>query len=451
MMGTTHGDTTPWRSDMNVSASGQSSDGLAPPGVADAGALQYLHLICGRLWPAPNVVTLEGRGWRRPRRSRARTRPPDWVHSEYGLVPGIGRPPLLVPASGRIAASAVRYFNGQRTRKVRLTTKVFSLCLSSGLGGPVYSGRVRVSTPPGAESIETYLRGVLSADLRVSMSVGPPRANRKPVLQLLTPSGEPMAFAKIGTNPLTCDLVRAEHTALTGLGQAALSRVTPPRVLHYDHWNGLGILVLSPLPVWRQRRALDAAGLAAAMNEVAQVGGLTTAPLRDSGYLRKLRERVTAIEQAPERAALLQALDVLTGRHGDTVLHFGAWHGDWSPWNMASTDPDLLLWDWERFTADVPLGFDALHYQLQLKVGPAHVDPRAAATHCSVHAPQALAPFGITAAQARLTGVLYLTDLATRYLADKQEELGRRLGTPGTWLIPAIAAAARSADVSVPR
>ena len=367
----------------------------------------------------------------------------------WSLASGVHR--CSCQAVDRIAASAVRYFNGQRTLKVRLTTKVFSLGLSSGLGGAVYSGRVRVGTPPGAENIETYLKGVLARDLRVSMSVGPPRANRKPVLQLLTASGEPLAFAKIGTTPLTCDLVRAEHAALTSLGQAALNRITTPRVLHHDEWNGLGILVLSPLPVWRQRRTLDAAELATAMNEVARVNGLETGPLRDSGYLRKLRGRVSAVEQAPERAALLQALDVLTDRHGDTVLHFGAWHGDWSPWNMASTDPDLLVWDWERFTTGVPLGFDALHYQLQLEVGPAHVDPRAAATHCSVHAPQTLAPFGITGEQARLTGVLYLTDLATRYLADRQEELGARLGTPGTWLIPAIAAAARSADLSVSR
>jgi hypothetical protein len=431
---------------MDVAVSGQAEDGGVPPGAAGAGAMEYLRLICGLLWPAPNVVTLEEeRGWRGRRVGpQARTRPPGWMDSEYALVPGIGRPPLLVPAADRVAACAVRYFNRQRTLKVRLTTKVFSLCLASGLGGTVYSGRVRISTPPGAENIETYLTAVLSTDLRVSMSVGPPRANRKPVLQLLTPFGEPIAFAKVGTTPLTRDLVRTEYDALTSIGQAALSRITTPRVLHYDQWNGLGILVLSPLPVSRQRRTLQADQLAAAMNEVAQMDGLTTGPLRDSGYLRRLRERVTTVEQAPERAALLQALDVLTDRHGDTVLSFGAWHGDWSPWNMASTDPDLLVWDWERFTADVPLGFDALHYQLQLEVGPEHVDPRAAAAHCSGHAPRTLAPFGIGAAEARLTGALYLADLATRYLADKQEELGARLGTPGTWLIPAIAAAARS-------
>src|SRR5579875_3116117 len=96
MMGTTHDDITPWGPDMNVRASGAPQDGLVPPDVADAGALEYLRLICGQLWPAPNVVTLEGRGLRRqPAGSRARTRPPGWTDTGYALVPGIGRPPLL--------------------------------------------------------------------------------------------------------------------------------------------------------------------------------------------------------------------------------------------------------------------------------------------------------------------------------------------------------------------
>jgi Phosphotransferase enzyme family len=446
MMGTTHGDTTPWRSHVNVAASGQAQDELIPPDAADAGALEYLRLTCSLLWPAPNVVTLEGRGWRRPRvGSRSRSQRPGWRDGEYALVPGLGRPPLLVPASGHIAASAIRHFNGQRTLKVRLTTKVLSLCLTSGLGGTIYSGRFRASTPPGSESIETYLGRILSRDIRVSMSVGPPRANRKPILQLLGKNGEALAFVKVGATGLTRDLVRTEHAALADLGQSQLRRVTTPEVLHYGEWNGLRIVVLSPLPVWRQRRGMDAAELAAAMNEVAQLNGLQSRPLRDSSYLRKLRDRITALEQAPERAALLQAVDLLTSGHGDTVLPFGAWHGDWSPWNMASTDPDLLVWDWERFAADVPLGFDALHYRLQSEVGPGHVAPRAAAATSSAQAPQTLAPFGITTEQARITSALYLTDLATRYLADKQEEFGARNGAAGTWLIPAIATAAQSA------
>jgi hypothetical protein len=37
-----------------------------------------------------------------------------------------------------------------------------------------------------------------------------------------------------------------------------------------------------------------------------------------------------------------------------------------------------------------------------------------------------------------VVALLYLAELSTRYLADRQAEAGARLGRPGTWLIPAI-------------
>jgi hypothetical protein len=36
--------------------------------------------------------------------------------------------------------------------------------------------------------------------------------------------------------------------------------------------------------------------------------------------------------------------------------------------------------------------------------------------------------------------MLYLADLATRYLVDRQAKAGARLGAPGQWLIPAFVA-----------
>jgi hypothetical protein len=137
----------------------------------------------------------------------------------------------------------------------------------------------------------------------------------------------------------------------------------------------------------------------------------------------------------------MQALGVITDRGGQQTLTLGAWHGDWSPWNMASTGNGLLVWDWERFATGVPLGFDALHHQLQAEVIGTRSDPQAAALRCREHAPRNLAPFGLAPAQARLTAVLYLTELATRYLADRQAQAGAPLGSPRTWLIPAISQA----------
>ena len=144
-------------------------------------------------------------------------------------------------------------------------------------------------------------------------------------------------------------------------------------------------------------------------------------------------------DEGPERAALGSALDRSHAGATDTCLTFGAWHGDWSPWNMASTGRGLLVWDWERFAVRVPLGFDALHHWLQTRLA------RSTATRSTAAADrtwkcgrQLLAPFGISPLQARLTGIAYLAELAIRYLVDRQAEMGARNGDAGTWLIPAM-------------
>jgi hypothetical protein len=175
------------------------------------------------------------------------------------------------------------------------------------------------------------------------------------------------------------------------------------------------------------------------MSSVASVGGLRREPLTAGSYWQRLAGRLAAADEGAQRDALLGALDTLSARAGDARLALGSWHGDWTPWNMASTSGGLLVWDWERFTDGVPLGFDALHYKLQRDVVPGHREPRAAAADCIQGAPQSLAAFGLDAGEARITATLYLADLATRYLADRQAQAGARLGSPEAWLIPAIA------------
>jgi hypothetical protein len=292
--------------------------------------------------------------------------------------------------------------------------------------------------PAGSDTVETYLADLLRRDIRVSMYLGPPRANRKPVLHILTPAGQPVAFAKVGVNPLTRQLVHAERNSLTRMKKAGLRGITVPEVLHYGRWQGLDILVLSVLPAWQRRQPLSAPQLVEAMAMVARVEGLRSGPLHGSHYLQRLRTRLANADVGPDQAALLWLVDEFAAKAGDTVLAYGAWHGDWAPWNMTNTSDGLLLWDWERFTRDVPLGFDALHCRLQTDLGLRHREPKAAATACAQDAVRILAPFSVGAGQARITGLLYLADLATRYLSDRQAEAGARHGAPGSWLIPAL-------------
>ncbi len=354
------------------------------------------------------------------------------------MLPRHADPRLLLPADRRAGAAAVRHYGEPGSRTSSLRKWATWLSVTSNAATSLFPDRLRIDAPPDSPTIASYLHEALGRDFCLSMYVSDARANRKPVLQLLTPEGAPVGFAKIGVDPLTCQLVRAERDALDRLATAGLRTVSVPRVLHHGSWNGLEVLVLTPLEVMLRRHAVPQAQLWEAMQEVARVAGIEQHRTVDAEHWQRLLDRLATAPDEPQRATLETALEMFHDQGSDAVLSYGSWHGDWSPWNMASTRGSLLVWDWERFTVGVPLGFDALHYWLRTEVWRKGRTPASAARDLIPRAAGLLGPFNVDARKARLTALLYLAELAARDLADRQEDAGARLGSPGAWLIPAM-------------
>jgi hypothetical protein len=120
-------------------------------------------------------------------------------------------------------------------------------------------------------------------------------------------------------------------------------------------------------------------------------------------------------------------------------LELGAWHGDWTPWNMAYDGAVLSVWDWERYQADVPAGYDALHWASQDVIMSRRETPKDAIESLLTAAPGLLEAFDVEAVAASRIALLYLLELGTRYEGDGQEAAGARLGALETWLLPALA------------
>ncbi|SEK37387.1 hypothetical protein [Nonomuraea pusilla] len=234
-------------------------------------------------------------------------------------------------------------------------------------------------------SIVAHLAEVFGRPVEGVLHVRPARrANRKPILEVHA-GGRLLAFVKIGDSPRTRGLVAAEAAALGRLAGLGLRTVVVPEVLHHGTWQGLAVLALSPLPVRRGRvpRPL----LVTAVKEIAGTGGAA----------------------GP------------------------AWHGDLSPWNLApSRDGRLLVWDWERYETGVPYGFDALHHFFQRALR--RMAPPVAARACLARSVRELAPYGLSAAEARRTALRYLIALAHRHAADGHTPLG----PPQSWLNPVV-------------
>jgi hypothetical protein len=387
---------------------------------------EWLRELVPLLWPAPATVTLG-----RARHAGARR--------SYLILPSLERPRLLVPRRTRRAAGgAVRGYGEQSSAARRAAVKLAAAGLAVGAGDTVFRDRLEVG---GADTIEDHLTRELGRKVLVSLHLGPARANRKPVLQLLDPGGGTVGFAKVATTALTGQLVAAETATLRLLARAGLTHLTAPTALAGGSWRGLEILVQSPLPV-RQPRRPSATRLAAATAEVAAVAGIGTEPL-DGPYLAGLRERVAALPAGATRDGLAGALETLRGT--DVQLRIGSWHGDWTPWNTAVVADTVLAWDWERFASGVPVGFDALHYDLQPRAL-RNVDAAGAAATDSVRrAPGLLGPVGVPAESAAVVAVLYLVEILTRYVGDGQTRWGNwRSMTEGV-----LAAARAAAPVAV--
>ena len=242
-------------------------------------------------------------------------------------------------------------------------------------------------------------------------------------------------------SPLAQDLVRDEGHTLRLLAGAGLEQVIVPSVMLEGELEAACRCSCSVVfPLNERRVPLPARQRWAAITEIAGVRGWERAPLAGGRYLATLRERVARADATPDRERLSAAIDRLATGSGGTALTFGAWHGDWSPWNIASTRHGLLVWDWERFGLGVPFGYDALHNRLQRETAPGRTDPLLAARECVTGAAALLEPLGVDVSEARLTALAYLAELTARYLVDRQADLGGRLSAASAWLIPALEA-----------
>ncbi|MEU6410232.1 hypothetical protein [Microbispora sp. NPDC046933] len=249
----------------------------------------------------------------------------------------------------------------------------------------------RLPVGRGTDTIETHLSDVLGRRMRVVVHVRPARrANRKPILEAYDESGL-AGFVKIGDSARARRLVRYESEVLRMLAGRPLKVVVPPDVLYHGEWRGLEVLMLSPLPVTSRR--VPSRLLVSAAREIAAIR-----PYDEAG--------------SEEEAA---------------------WHGDFTPWNVAAAaDGRLLVWDWERFAVGVPLGFDALHHFFHRALR--RMPPAVAARSCLAQAGGLLEPFGVDVARARRTAAHYLVALAERHHRDGHEPLG----PPAVWLNPLV-------------
>ena len=397
---------------------------LPPPPPRDVGSA--VVAAAELLWPAPARVEVTHR--------RAKVDAGRRVVRELLLAPDATHPRLVTPANAHRAGAAIASRrNGSGGLVGRIAGRSAAALVRVGAADRLVSARLRVTAPADArlDDIETKLSDLLGTRVIVGLHVGTARVNRKPVLHTVDEQGHTLAFVKVGHNDAARSLVRAEADTLRTLADSTLATVQVPTVLAFTAWRDTELLVLSPLSGRAVHPALRNVPLPA-MRELAAVHGITTEPLATGAFLARLGQLVDGLraETTDRYRGALRAL-----RDVDVATTFGAWHGDWHTFNMARLRADrVAVWDWERFSAGVPVGFDALHFLLQVLLQERGVGPQVADQFLA-QAEEFAVRSGALQPSARAAVASYVAEIAGRYLALVEGPDGELLARRAHWTL----------------
>jgi hypothetical protein len=338
----------------------------------------------------------------------------------YLALPRAANPRLLVPlGSPQAAAAALARNHDATSRKARLARAALGAGLKVGLTQRV-AHRVDVFLDPGLPPAERsqhllteHLRDLFGrGDLEMAVILGVPRLNRKPVLQVLASDGTVVGYVKAAWNDLTAGLVRNEARVLADLAAAKPASFVPPAFVAAGPWGDLELIAASALPnAARPDPAQVFDPPMAVIAEIAGLWGRSTARLADSPYWAGVRQRLAAHGGSD---LLQRAVDWIERQHGHTEIAFGAWHGDFTPWNMARLDRETYVWDWER-AATAPAGLDLFHFLFQSVCRFNHQAPAAAVEICSERTPALLSALDVPPATEPALWLLYRLELLLRY------------------------------------
>jgi hypothetical protein len=340
----------------------------------------------------------------------------------YRVIPRVSRPRFLLPVgSGRITASALTAYNAIRPWPARLARLGIASAFRAGIGSSLFPDRVAVLASGGlpveaarSRLLRAHLEEILGMPgIQAAIGVRRPGVFATPVLQLFTTDGRPAAYAKVGWSELTHQLIRAEAAALGAWERHPSPLIGVPRLLHHGSWEDLSISVTAPLPArLRRYRPEHAPPPAEVSRAVASLyGGPHSMPLARSPYWRTVRRRA-----ADADGRVHDLVQQLERDHRDVALAFGAWHGDWVPWNLARFEGRIYAWDWEQSGQEAPVGFDVLQFHFQRSFIARREELGRAVTRCRREAGPMLAEMQVPAEQVQLLLVLHLLETYLRYL-----------------------------------
>lgn len=354
----------------------------------------------------------------------------------WRLVPTAKNPRLAVPATVPRAAmsSAIRPCASDRlvhkTRRYALAallrTPAAARLMPAGITAGEFSG-----------SILEHLQQVFAQPVCFGLMTGSARANRKPVLGIFDLNGQELGFAKIGLSSLAADLVTNEHRALVALNATSTAGIQVPQIISYELWRDKPVLVMSALRPNAIQRPLELP--VTAVRAIISSAPVSSCTLQRSEWYLTLLQQLDRLPAVPAAQRLIDLVSQIAHHEADTVLAFGAWHGDFGPWNMARTTSAPMVWDWERYARQLPLGLDLYHFSAHESLRQTGTMPAALAALSDERITRAVSDLHQQHGGDPLTGreslvpLLYLATLAARFIEDGYRHQVKATFALGRW------------------
>ncbi len=280
--------------------------------------------------------------------------------------------------------------------------------------------RDRILVDGATDSILDHLAAVLGRPVTASIGIGTARANRKPVLEVFDVRGRTLGFAKVGIDATSRKHVRGEADRLARVSGHVPPGMALPEVLDASTWRGNEVLVMSAFATRPQRPGIRSRVPTDLMYAFSREFGSRTVALVETPFWRRQLEILGSLAPGELRDRLERVAMRLGEIRGEVLVEAGAWHGDWTPWNMAWRGGELQVWDLERFAPDGLVGLDVAHYVVNERMQQHGVSIGTVLEACALAARTVPPP--VERGEVVASG--YLLAVALRYLASVPDDHG---------------------------
>jgi hypothetical protein len=284
---------------------------------------------------------------------------------------------LYLPLGPRAATAGGLALYAPVSRMARTAHAILRPMIRMGLGATLLRSRSLSGTAStahlDANNVLELVRGALKhTDVRFAIYQGMASPVRKPTLLALDEKGTMLAFAKVGWNEVTRQLVLTEHRALTLLERRKMRWGRTAPLLGYADFGHSNVVLTGPMPGVKHSTDYTLTPLLSTFLQ--EVGSLQPrrAGLLESPFWERVTARLAVLRRylPDEQVAVLEAgLEVLKGGLAGEPLPWVLRLGDFLPWNFGIDHANrrIEVVDLEFAETDSLIGWDLFHFLIGIR------------------------------------------------------------------------------------